>query len=91
MQLGFSAEGLKTDSSINQWHNKVELHAARKAAIVTAAKAPGRKSGRSKSLSAEKHKMAMKLYWEANHTVQEICGLVGVSKPTLYSYVRQSA
>ncbi len=35
--------------------------------------------------------MAMKLYWEANHTVQEICGLVGVSKPTLYSYVRESA
>ncbi len=39
MQLGFSAEGLTTDSSLNQWHNKVELHAARKAAIVTAAKA----------------------------------------------------
>ena len=91
MQLGFSAEGLKSDSSLNQWHNKVELHAARKAAIVTTAKARDRKGGHPKSLSAEKHKMAVKLYWEANHTVHEICGLVGVSKPTHYSYIRESA
>ena len=91
MELSLSAEGLKTDSRLNQWHNKVELHAARKATIVTAAKACGRKGGRPKSLSAEKHKMVVKLYWEANHTVQEICGLVGVSKPILYSYVRESA
>ncbi len=91
MVFGFSAEGLETDFSLNQWHNKVELHAARKAVIVTTAKARDRKGGRPKSLSAEKHTIAVKLYQEANHTVQEICGLVGVSKPTLYSYVRQSA
>ncbi len=35
--------------------------------------------------------MVVKLYWEANHIVQDICGLVGVSKPTLSSYVRESA
>ena len=47
--------------------------------------------GRPKSLDTEKRKMAGQLYREGNHTVQEICRLVGVSKPTLYSYVRQSA
>ena len=58
---------------------------------LAAAKARGRKGGRPKSLNAEKRKMAVKLFQEGNHSVQELCRLVGVSKPTLYSYVRQSA
>ena len=41
------------------------------------------------SLDTEKRKIAVKLYPEGNHTVPEICRLVGVSKPTLYSYVHQ--
>ena len=35
--------------------------------------------------------MAAKLYREGNHPVQEIFRLIGVSKPTLYSYVREAA
>ncbi len=58
---------------------------------LAAARARGRKGGRPKSLDTEKRKMAVKLYREGNHTVQEICRLVGVSKPTLYSYVREIA
>ena len=58
---------------------------------LNAARARGRKGGRPKSLDAEKRQTAVKLYHEGNHSVQEICRLVGVSKPTLYSYIRQSA
>ncbi|MBI4022191.1 MAG: helix-turn-helix domain-containing protein [Candidatus Andersenbacteria bacterium] len=45
--------------------------------------------GRPKSLDVEKRNLAVKLYRERQHSVEEICRLVGVSKPTLYSYVRQ--
>ena len=58
---------------------------------LAAARARGRKGGRPKSLAIEKRKMAVKLYREGKHSVQNICRLVGVSKPTLYSYVRESA
>jgi DNA invertase Pin-like site-specific DNA recombinase len=50
---------------------------------LAAARARGRKGGRPKSLDTEKRKMAVKWYRNRNHTVLEICRLVGVSKPTL--------
>ena len=58
---------------------------------LAAARTRGRQGGRPQSLDAEKRKMVVKLYREGNHTVQEVGRLVGVSKPTLYSHVRQSA
>lgn len=55
-----------------------------------AARARGRKGGRPKSLSAEKRALAVRLYQEKNHTVDQICQIMGISKPTLYKYIEAS-
>jgi Helix-turn-helix domain of resolvase/Resolvase, N terminal domain len=31
--------------------------------------------------------VAVDLYWQKQHTIDEICKAVGVSRPTLYNYV----
>ncbi|TVM30215.1 recombinase family protein [Oceanidesulfovibrio marinus] len=54
-----------------------------------AARARGRKGGRPKKLSPQKQELALKLYHEKEKTVAEICELVGVSKPTLYGYLKE--
>ncbi len=54
-----------------------------------AARARGRKGGRPKSLNPEERKIAIKLYKSGDHSVQEVCGVMGISKPTLYSYLRE--
>jgi DNA invertase Pin-like site-specific DNA recombinase len=51
-----------------------------------AARARGRKGGRPKALNKDKQALAVKLYDEKKHTVNQICELMGVSKPTLYHY-----
>ena len=56
-----------------------------------AARSRGRKGGRPKSLDAERRKMAVELYKDGKHSVMEVCRTVGISKPTLYSYLRDSA
>ena len=53
-----------------------------------AARARGRKGGRPPSLDAEKRKLVAKLYSEKNHSVNQICQIMGISKPTLYKYVQ---
>src|SRR5665811_1347821 len=52
-----------------------------------AARARGRLGGRPKALSKDKQDLAVKLYKEKKHTVDQICQLMGVSKPTLYKYI----
>ncbi len=52
-----------------------------------AARARGRKSGRPKSLSSDKQALAVKIYNEKQHTVDNICEMMGISKPTLYKYI----
>ena len=52
-----------------------------------AARARGRKGGRPKALNQDKRALAIKLYYEKNHTVKQICELMGISKPTLYTYI----
>jgi len=52
-----------------------------------AARARGRKGGRPKSLNKDKQALAVKLYDEKKHTVDQICEMMGVSKPTLYKYI----
>ena len=54
---------------------------------LAAARARGRLGGRPKSLNNEKQALVVKLYNERQHTVKEICSLVGISRPTLYKYV----
>lgn len=44
--------------------------------------------GRPKSLSKDKQALAVKLYDEKEHTVDQICEMMGISKPTLYKYIK---
>ena len=55
---------------------------------LSAARARGKKGGRPKALEPQKRELAVKLYHEKNKTVKDICKIMGISKPTLYSYVR---
>lgn len=55
-----------------------------------AARARGRKGGRPKALDPAQRQLVVKLYGEKQHTIGEICQLMGISKPTLYSYVAEA-
>lgn len=52
-----------------------------------AARARGKKGGRPKALNKDKQALAVKLYDEKKHTVNQICEMMGISKPTLYKYI----
>lgn len=64
------------------------LIAERTKAGLDAARARGRLGGRPKALSKDREQLAVKLYKERDLTIDQICELVGISKPTLYKYVR---
>jgi DNA invertase Pin-like site-specific DNA recombinase len=55
---------------------------------LSAARARGRKGGRPKRLNDQRRKLAVQLYRDGKHSVDEVCQMMGISKPTLYSYVR---
>jgi len=55
-----------------------------------AARARGRLGSRPKALTAGIQKRAVELYHKKELTVKEICKTMGISKPTLYSYVRKA-
>src|SRR5207253_3461822 len=57
---------------------------------LTAARARGRLGGRPKLLTPEKRKLAVQLYRAKEHSIAEICRLMGISKPTLYSYLAEA-
>lgn len=68
-----------------------EIISERTKAGLAAARARGRKGGRPKGLTAEaqrKARLAETYYSEGEMTVQQICDAVGVSKKTLYKYLR---
>lgn len=56
---------------------------------LAAARARGRKGGRPPRLNKDKQMLAIKLYNEKQHTVDEVCELMGISKPTLYKYINK--
>lgn len=56
-----------------------------------AAKARGRKGGRPKALSPAQRRVAVRLYAEKKHTITQICTMMGISKPTLYSYLEEAS
>lgn len=58
---------------------------------LAAARARGRKGGRPKALDAEKRRHAVALYRGKQHTIAEICRLMGISKPTLYNYLGEAS
>ncbi|HEY6411707.1 MAG TPA: helix-turn-helix domain-containing protein, partial [Ktedonobacteraceae bacterium] len=55
-----------------------------------AARARGRLGGRPKALKPGRQQRAAQLYQAQELTVKEICAMMGISKPTLYAYVRQA-
>jgi len=55
---------------------------------LAAARVRGRMGGRRAKLTEEEKEHAAQLYREGNTTVKAICETVGISKPTLYRYVR---
>jgi DNA invertase Pin-like site-specific DNA recombinase len=67
-----------------------QLIQERTQAGLRAARARGRVGGRPKALAAGKQQRAVELYQAKQLTVQEICEMMGISKPTLYAYVRQA-
>lgn len=56
---------------------------------LAAARARGRLGGRRKTLDLERRRHVVALYRSREHTVKEICRLMGISKPTLYAYVEE--
>jgi DNA invertase Pin-like site-specific DNA recombinase len=67
-----------------------QLILERTQAGLKAARAQGRVGGRPKALTTSQQKRAVELYQEKRLAVQEICKMMGISKPTLYAYVRQA-
>lgn len=64
------------------------LIAERTKAGLAAARARGRLGGRPPKLNPKQQEFAVKLYTERKQTVKEICQIMRISKPTLYSYVK---
>ena len=54
------------------------------------ARARGRKGGRPFALDESNRKMAVELYNSREHSVEEICQTMGISRPTLYSYLKKT-
>jgi DNA invertase Pin-like site-specific DNA recombinase len=54
---------------------------------LAAARARGRMGGRPQRLDPTKRALALKLHHERNHTIEEICKMMGISKSTLYNYL----
>lgn len=55
-----------------------------------AARARGRMGGRPQRLDPVKRMLALKLHHERNHTIEEICQMMGISKSTLYNYLAKA-
>ena len=55
-----------------------------------AARARGRQGGRPKRLSPQQRALAVDLFRQKKHSIGEICSMLGITKPTLYAYVREA-
>ena len=56
---------------------------------LAAARARGRVGGRPKSLNSEKVRLAKTLMKDNTHSVRDVCMILGVSKATLYRYLKE--
>jgi DNA invertase Pin-like site-specific DNA recombinase len=52
-----------------------------------AARARGRVGGRPKALDEKKQTLLYQLYDQRQHTIKELCDILGISKSTLYNYL----
>lgn len=57
---------------------------------LAAARARGKLGGRPTALDKEKQRTVVQIYKDANLSIKEICEMFGISKPTLYKYVKQT-
>ncbi len=57
---------------------------------LTAARARGKNGGRPTALNKDKRDLAVRLYHENTMPIAKVCSMLGISKPTLYAYVRSS-
>ena len=69
---------------------KRNLIRERTMAGLTAARARGKLGGRPKKVDEVMQKKIIGLYYSKELSVKEICEMVGISKPTMYKYVRES-
>ena len=69
--------------------SKRDLILERTMAGLEAAKARGRHGGRPRALDAGKAKLARRLKDESEHSVEEICSMLGVGRSTLYRYLAE--
>jgi DNA invertase Pin-like site-specific DNA recombinase len=67
-----------------------QLIQERTQAGLRAARVRGRVGGRPKVLAPGKRQRAVQPYQAKQLTVKELCEMMGISKPTLYAYVRQA-
>jgi DNA invertase Pin-like site-specific DNA recombinase len=58
---------------------------------LSAARARGKMGGRPKMLDQNKRELTLRLYRERQHSISEICRLMGISKSTLYNYLSESS
>jgi DNA invertase Pin-like site-specific DNA recombinase len=56
---------------------------------LASARSRGRLGGRPKQLDLNKRQLVVKLYNDKEHTVKSICQMMGISKPTLYQYLKE--
>jgi DNA invertase Pin-like site-specific DNA recombinase len=56
---------------------------------LAAARARGRVGGRPRKLDKAQTELLYKLYDEKEHKVKDVCKMLGISKPTLYEYMRR--
>ena len=66
-----------------------EIIRERTVAGLESARARGRRGGRPKALDESKAKLARRLKEEGEHSVEEICSMLGVGRSTLYRYLSQ--
>ena len=57
---------------------------------LAAARARGRVGGRPKRLNQDKRKLAVRLYNEKQHSINAICEMMSITKPTLYKYIKEN-
>ena len=61
----------------------------RSKAGLNAARARGKIGGRPKALDQNQQQLVVKLYNDRQHSIAQICQMMSISKPTLYSYLRR--
>ena len=57
---------------------------------LAAAHARGKMGGRCKKLDAKQRQLAVTLYQQQQHSIKEICSMLGISKQTLYTYINEA-